>query len=169
MDASTTLGFDVDLRAKLGGPAQAPEKGAAGRGLGAYVEESLEEYHHRVEWAVPALVLAVWATATVALERPAESVTEATELHHYAAGVLSKPAQEQPQVPKLADATVFSCTANAGEVLYVPAYWWHEVHSAAGAPGKPSIGVNWFYEAYYQRIFPNMSWDRSLHLSLIHI
>lgn len=48
-------------------PESPAEKGATGPGLGAHVEESLEEYHRRVEWAVPALVLAVWATATVAL------------------------------------------------------------------------------------------------------
>lgn len=48
-------------------PASPAEKGPSGRGLGAFVEETLEEYQHRVEWAVPALVLTVWATATVAL------------------------------------------------------------------------------------------------------
>ena len=107
------------------------------------------------------------AGAPAALERPAASVTEPTELHHYAAGVLSRPAHEQPHVPRLKEATVFNCTAHAGEVLYLPAYWWHEVHSAPGAPGRPSIGINWFFESYYQRIFPNQSWDRSLHYLML--
>ena len=37
-----------------------------------------------------------------------------TELHHYAAGVLSQPAAAQPHVTGLAQATVFSCTVRAG-------------------------------------------------------
>ena len=67
-------------------------------------------------------------------------------------------------MPRLAEATVFNCTVRAGEVLYNPAYWWHEVLSAAPpGRGRPSVGINWFFEAYYQRVLPNMSWDRSLH------
>jgi len=78
------------------------------------------------------------------LGRSAAKVSQATSLHHYAAAVLSKPAHQQPAFPRMAEATVFSCTAQAGEVLYVPSYWWHEVHSSPGAADRPSIGVNWF-------------------------
>ena len=146
------------------------------------------------------------------LGRSAAKVSQATSLHHYAAAVLSQPAHQQPAFPRMAEATVFSCTAHAGEVLYVPSYWWHEVHSAPGAADRPSIGVNWFckscsnpspsppspspspyraltlalplfvtlaqapappilarfYESYYQRVFPNQSWDRSLHYLMLN-
>ena len=102
------------------------------------------------------------------LGRSAAKVTQATSLHHYAAAVLSKPAQQQSALPRMAEATVFSCTAQAGEVLYVPSYWWHEVHSSPGAADRPSVGINWFYESYYQRIFPNQSWDRSLHYLMLN-
>ena len=143
------------------------------------------------------------------LGRSAAKVTQATSLHHYASAVLSRPAQQQPTLPRMAEATVFSCTAQAGEVLYVPSYWWHEVHSSPGAADRPSIGINWFYdscsnprpnphphphsspclaltlimalapthhpltlarfyESYYQRIFPNQSWDRSLHYLMLN-
>ena len=78
------------------------------------------------------------------LGRSAAKVTQATSLHHYASAVLSRPAQQQPTLPRMAEATVFSCTAQAGEVLYVPSYWWHEVHSSPGAADRPSIGINWF-------------------------
>ena len=102
------------------------------------------------------------------LGRSAAKVTQATSLHHYASAVLSQPAQQQPALPRMAEATIFSCTAQAGEVLYVPSYWWHEVHSSPGAADRPSIGINWFYESYYQRIFPNQSWDRSLHYLMLN-
>ena len=41
------------------------------------------------------------------------------------------------------------CDVNAGEVLFTPAYWWHEVRSEADpARGHSSIGINWFYERH---------------------
>ena len=102
-----------------------------------------------------------------AVERSNERLAStATDLHHYAAASLSRPAEEQRHLPAFENATVFSCTAVAGEVLYVPAYWWHEVESQADAETGLSIGINWFYENYYQRIFHNMSWDRSPHYLL---
>ena len=100
----------------------------------------------------------------VGLRREAAAVGTPLTVHHYAAASLSTPADAQPHVPRLAEATVFNCTVRAGEVLYNPAYWWHEVLSAAPpGRGRPSVGINWFFEAYYQRVLPNMSWDRSLH------
>jgi len=87
-----------------------------------------------------------------------------TELHHYAAASLSVPAEAQPQLPQLRDVVVFNCTAHAGEVVYIPSYWWHEVVSLKDrVSGASPLGINWFYEAFYQRVFPNATWDLSLH------
>ena len=102
------------------------------------------------------------------LSRERAEVGPVTSLHHYAAARLSSPAASQPNLPSLPNATRITCHVAAGEVLYTPAYWWHEVWSHGDAArGGSSIGVNWFYESYYQRILPNESWDRSPHYALI--
>jgi hypothetical protein len=111
------------------------------------------------------------------LVRSPAAVGEPLDLHHYAPVSLSQSNES------------FSCTAKAGEVLYTPAYWWHEVISHACKAGdggrvaehaggegwrdelagarRSVVAVNWFYEAFYQRIFPNRSFDRSPHYLLL--
>lgn len=68
--------------------------------------------------------------------------------------------------PRFANARRVRCEVKAGETLYVPSHWWHEVTSwgdaaatgtAASSPGEDldgagldlSIGVNLFYEPFY--------------------
>ena len=43
-----------------------------------------------------------------------------------------------------------TCTLRAGEVLYQPGHWMHEVRSAADGEGK-SIALNYFFPKYYER------------------
>ncbi len=127
--------------------------------------------------------------AAETLARSAEAVGEATKLHHYAAKSLRDLAEagearregsggdsgDSGGAGGAGGARVLRCTARAGEVVYTPAYWWHEVVSssdelgreAGGAARRSVIGVNWFYEPYYQRIMPNMSFDRSPHYALL--
>ena len=38
----------------------------------------------------------------------------------------------------------------ARAVLYNPAYWWREITLGGAASLPPSVGINWFFEAYYQ-------------------
>jgi hypothetical protein len=103
------------------------------------------------------------------LVRSAAGVSNQTiGMHHYAAASLGTPPEEQTHLPTLARAQTLRCDVQAGEVLFTPAYWWHEVRSEADAArGHSSIGINWFYESFYQRIFPNSSWQRSPHYALL--
>lgn len=96
--------------------------------------------------------------------RAVEQVSsKATGLHHYASASLSTAAEAQPHLPHLAEAEIIECEARAGDVIFTPSYWWHEVVSHSDESSGLSIGINWFFESFYQRIFPNMSWDRSPH------
>ena len=52
----------------------------------------------------------------VGLRREAAAVGTPLTVHHYAAASLSTPADAQPHVPRLAEATVFNCTVRAVEV-----------------------------------------------------
>ena len=50
------------------------------------------------------------------------------------------------QYPKLAQAKRISVTLNAGDVLFIPRLWWHQVSSSVGTP---ATSVNfWFRNAY---------------------
>ena len=126
------------------------------------------------------------------LVRHRSKVGEPLDLHHYASSSLSAMASSQ-RVDSNGDAAarslgahpsaaagvnVFNCTAYAGEVVFTPAYWWHEVVSEAPPPKvsgnndgegarRSVIAINWFYESYYQRIFPNRSFDRSPHYLML--
>lgn len=65
--------------------------------------------------------------------------------------------------PLLKKATPKVCTLKEGEVLYLPAFWWHEVESAPGkAPATPtragdgdrSLGINYWYSPYRIKPIP---------------
>ena len=100
------------------------------------------------------------------LRRPAAGVPSVTELHHYAMASLGTPASEQPRLSRMAEVDVVECVGRAGDVIFTPSYWWHEVFSQSDERSGLSIGLNWFFESFYQRIYPNMSWDRSPHYML---
>ena len=73
------------------------------------------------------------------LVRSPEAVGEPLDLHHYATASLGLPPDTpQPGLPRLAEVARFSCEAHAGDVLYTPAYWWHEVHSRAAGEAAPA-------------------------------
>lgn len=100
------------------------------------------------------------------LVRLASNIGEPSLSHSYAEARLSRPAAEQPRGVTLGEATVFTCTAREGEVVYVPSYWWHEVVSSGGDLGGP-IGINWFFEPFYLRLRPNASLERNTHYLLL--
>ena len=39
---------------------------------------------------------------------------------------------------------------NAGDVIYVPSHWWHEVRSLPDTEGK-TVAINYFFEPWYER------------------
>ena len=60
-------------------------------------------------------------------------------------------APDYARFPKLKEATPIACTIDAGDVLYVPSFWWHEVISEARA-GTPNLAVNFWYKARRARL-----------------
>ena len=137
--------------------------------------------------------------------RSPTSVGTPIDLHHYAAVSLSDPSTPPhgTERRRLAAVRGFECTAVAGEVLFTPSYWWHEVvshapgvdvaqapagdgggdggggsrHSASRHASPPSgplrerrsvIAMNWFYDGYYQRPFPNHSFQINPHYVLLN-
>ena len=111
------------------------------------------------------------------LVRSPSAVDDALDLHHYATASLSAPDGEpQLGLPLLAEVNRVRCSAKAGEVVYTPSYWWHEVTSHASDDGRLDgdaksrravIALNWFFEPYYTRVFPNRSFERSPHYVLL--
>jgi len=45
------------------------------------------------------------------------------------------------------------CTINEGEVLFLPAFWWHEVKSSPDISGR-NIAVNFWYSPVLDKDFP---------------
>ncbi|XP_023931467.1 jmjC domain-containing protein 7 [Lingula anatina] len=56
--------------------------------------------------------------------------------------------------PKFAGAYPMNCTINEGEVLFMPAYWWHEVMSSPGQQDHRNLAVNFWYEPFFTKEFP---------------
>lgn len=52
--------------------------------------------------------------------------------------------------PRFAEARRVSCRVEAGDAIYVPTEWWHEVESHPDADGK-TVGVNLFYRPWFHR------------------
>ena len=101
------------------------------------------------------------------LVRSAAAVSEALDLHHYARESL-RSLHDSADSDSGSEIAVLRCSASAGEVLFTPSYWLHEVESHTDVGSEaPVVAVNWFYEPYYQRLFPNSSWDRSPHYALL--
>lgn len=72
--------------------------------------------------------------------------------------------------PLLQQAQGFQCRVQAGDTLYLPAHWWHEVTSESDEEGK-CIGVNRFFEPVYLRPQYNTSlefFQRSRYYGHLH-
>ncbi|KAH9495848.1 hypothetical protein Btru_015241 [Bulinus truncatus] len=56
--------------------------------------------------------------------------------------------------PKFAVLEPLKCTIKAGEVLYMPAFWWHEVQSRPNSSEHRNLAVNYWYKPFLTREFP---------------
>ncbi|XP_067936341.1 jmjC domain-containing protein E-like [Watersipora subatra] len=59
--------------------------------------------------------------------------------------------------PKFKQAKPLNCTIEEGEVLFMPAFWWHEVQSYPSLTKNRNLAVNYWYEPYLSREFPCQS------------
>ena len=42
-----------------------------------------------------------------------------------------------------------NCTITEGDVLYMPAFWWHEVYSLPNEEEKRNLAINFWYVSNY--------------------
>jgi jumonji domain-containing protein 7 len=66
---------------------------------------------------------------------------------------------EQPDVerhPRFAAATRVECEVREGDVLYLPAFWWHQVASSPSCnASKPrNLAVNYWFAPFWHSEFP---------------
>ncbi|XP_059175798.1 jmjC domain-containing protein E-like [Physella acuta] len=56
--------------------------------------------------------------------------------------------------PKFAEVEPLSCKIQAGDVLFMPAFWWHEVQSKPNTTEHRNLAVNFWYEPFLTKEFP---------------
>ena len=56
--------------------------------------------------------------------------------------------------PMFRDTAPLNCTIDEGEVLFMPAFWWHEVQSYPNRDKKRNLAVNYWYEPFLTKEFP---------------
>lgn len=56
--------------------------------------------------------------------------------------------------PKFAEARPLLCTIEEGEVLFMPAFWWHEVQSRPSQTQHRNLAVNFWYDPFFIKEFP---------------
>ncbi|KAL8618973.1 hypothetical protein ACOMHN_018356 [Nucella lapillus] len=56
--------------------------------------------------------------------------------------------------PKFGSARPMSCTIREGEVLFMPAFWWHEVQSRPSRTQHRNLAVNFWYDPFFVKEFP---------------
>jgi len=73
---------------------------------------------------------------------------KSVDIHAYSPVDITNP--DYKNHPSMRDVKGFNCTIHTGDILYVPSHWWHQVISYDEDGGK-SIGVNYFFEPFYDR------------------
>ncbi|XP_038051925.1 bifunctional peptidase and arginyl-hydroxylase JMJD5-like [Patiria miniata] len=56
--------------------------------------------------------------------------------------------------PAFAETRPLNCTINEGDVLFMPAFWWHEVQSYPNVTEGRNLAVNFWYEPFLTKEFP---------------
>ncbi|XP_062507800.1 bifunctional peptidase and (3S)-lysyl hydroxylase Jmjd7-like [Corticium candelabrum] len=56
--------------------------------------------------------------------------------------------------PLFSSVSPMHCTIHPGDVLYMPAFWWHEVQSTPDQKEKRNMAVNYWYEPFLTKEFP---------------
>ncbi|XP_064602940.1 bifunctional peptidase and (3S)-lysyl hydroxylase Jmjd7-like [Liolophura sinensis] len=56
--------------------------------------------------------------------------------------------------PEFAYVFPMNCTLGEGDVLYLPAFWWHEVQSRPSPTERRNLALNFWYEPFLTKEFP---------------
>eukprot|EP00118_Oscarella_pearsei_P018058 m.182497 g.182497 ORF g.182497 m.182497 type:complete len:482 (+) comp39295_c0_seq9:3846-5291(+) len=56
--------------------------------------------------------------------------------------------------PAFAQVAPMQCTIHPGDVLFMPAFWWHEVQSTPDQEEHRNMAVNYWYEPFLTKEFP---------------
>ncbi|XP_041481825.1 uncharacterized protein LOC121428994 [Lytechinus variegatus] len=56
--------------------------------------------------------------------------------------------------PEFAEARPLNCTLTEGDILFMPAFWWHEVQSYPNEIEGRNLAVNFWYEPFFSKEFP---------------
>ncbi|XP_070545848.1 bifunctional peptidase and (3S)-lysyl hydroxylase Jmjd7-like [Ptychodera flava] len=56
--------------------------------------------------------------------------------------------------PEFSKTYPLNCTISEGEVLFMPAFWWHEVQSFPSLTENRNVAVNFWYEPFLTKDFP---------------
>ncbi|XP_078583399.1 uncharacterized protein LOC144866073 [Branchiostoma floridae x Branchiostoma japonicum] len=56
--------------------------------------------------------------------------------------------------PKFADTVPMNCTIEEGDILFMPAHWWHEVQSYPSPTQHRNLAINFWYEPFLTKEFP---------------
>lgn len=56
--------------------------------------------------------------------------------------------------PAFGESMPLNCTIDEGDVLFMPAFWWHEVQSFPSKTRKRNLAVNYWYEPFLTKEFP---------------
>lgn len=65
---------------------------------------------------------------------------------------ITKPDKER--FPLFMNISPIHCTIHPGDVLYMPAFWWHEVRSTPDLQEARNMAVNYWYEPFFTKEFP---------------
>lgn len=56
--------------------------------------------------------------------------------------------------PLFKETAPLNCTIEEGEVLFMPAFWWHEVRSSPNPKTNRNLAINYWYEPFLTKPFP---------------
>lgn len=60
-----------------------------------------------------------------------------------------------------------SCVVLPGDMLYLPAFWWHEVRSEVDKQTKLNIALNYWYRAFFTKSFPCSKCEFSVEMAYL--
>jgi jumonji domain-containing protein 7 len=52
---------------------------------------------------------------------------------------------------RVAESKKIDCVVEAGDILYLPSHWWHQVDSFGDSAEEKTVAVNYFFEPFYNR------------------